>query len=222
MADVPPGPGPLPDTFAVFPLSGALLLPKGKLPLNIFEPRYLAMTEDALAAGRLFGMIQPDPASPAHAHGPGLHRVGCLGRISSFSETDDGRYLITLSGVSRFRIVEELEMRRGYRRVRAELAPYAADLETAEPSPTPLPRAPLLRALRNYFRTRGYSANWDAIEGMADAALVATLAMACPFTPAEKQALLEAPTETERAAALLALLEIDTHAAGAAAAPRPS
>ena len=222
MADVPPGPGPLPDTFAVFPLSGALLLPKGKLPLNIFEPRYLAMTEDALAAGRLFGMIQPDPAAPRHTHGPGLHRVGCLGRISSFSETDDGRYLITLSGVSRFRIVEELEMRRGYRRVRAELAPYAADLETAEPSPTPLPRAPLLRALRNYFRTRGYSANWDAIERMADAALVATLAMACPFTPTEKQALLEAPTETERATALLALLEIDTHAAGAAAAPRPS
>ncbi len=220
MADVPPGPGPLPDTFAVFPLSGALLLPKGKLPLNIFEPRYLAMTEDALAAGRLFGMIQPDPALPCLAHGPGLHRVGCLGRISSFSETDDGRYLITLSGVSRFRIAEELEMRRGYRRVRAELAPYAADLATAEQSPTPLPRAPLLRALRDYFRTRGYSANWDAIKGMEDAALVATLAMACPFTPTEKQALLEAPTEAERAAALLTLLEIDTHAAGAA--PRPS
>ncbi len=210
----------MPDTFAVFPLSGALLLPKGKLPLNIFEPRYLAMTEDALAAGRLFGMIQPDPASPRLAHGPGLHRVGCLGRISSFSETDDGRYLITLSGISRFRIAEELEMRRGYRRVRAELAPYAADLDTAEPPP--LPRAALLQALRGYFHAHGYSANWEAIETMADAALVATLAMACPFTPAEKQALLEAPTETERAAALLALLEIDTHAAGTAPAPRPS
>ena len=222
MADGPPGPGSLPDTFAVFPLSGALLLPRGKLPLNIFEPRYLAMTEDALAVGRLFGMIQPDPASPPLAHGPGLHRVGCLGRISSFSETDDGRYLITLSGVSRFRIAEELEMRRGYRRVRAEFAPYAADLDAAGPSPLPIPREPLLKALRGYFRTRGYSANWEAIEGMADAALVATLAMACPFTPAEKQALLEAPTEAERAAALLALLEIDTHAAAAAPAPRPS
>ena len=206
----PPRPQGLPDTFPVFPLAGALLLPRGRLPLNIFEPRYLAMTEDALAAGRLFGMVQPDPTRGSAAAGPGLYRVGCLGRLSSFSETDDGRYLITLTGVTRFAIAEELTMTRGYRRVRADLLPFAADLAPADDSEA-VGRDALLALLRGYFQRRGFDANWEAIGQMNDEMLVTTLSMVCPFEPAEKQALLEAPTLTERAGTLLALLQMDTH-----------
>ena len=122
MAAFHPLPHDLPAEFAIFPLPEAVLLPRGRLPLNIFEPRYLAMTEDALGAGRMFGMIQPDASLPAGPHGPGLYRVGCLGRISSFSETDDGRFLITLTGLIRFTIVNEVETRRGYRRFGATTA----------------------------------------------------------------------------------------------------
>ena len=200
----------LPAEFPVFPLTGALLLPRGKLPLNIFEPRYLAMVEDALGAGRMFAMIQPDPQKPVGPSGPGLYRIGCLGRLTSFSETDDGRYLITLSGLTRFTVTEELDMRRGYRRVRADYGAFAADLDTA-PELADLDRAGLLTALRGYFLRRGFDANWEAIGKMANDTLVVTLAMVCPFDPAEKQALLEAPTEAERAATLRTLLEIDTH-----------
>jgi Lon protease-like protein len=120
MANFHPRAENLPAGFAVFPLPGALLLPRGKLPLNIFEPRYLAMTEDSLANGRMFAMIQPDAAQPEGPTGPALYRVGCLGRLVSFSETDDGRFLIQLVGLARFRVAEELEMRRGYRRVPAD------------------------------------------------------------------------------------------------------
>jgi Lon protease-like protein len=199
----------LPDCFPVFPLSGALLLPHGHLPLNIFEPRYLAMTEDALGAGRIFGMIQPDPQVAPRAEGPGLYRVGCLGRISSFSETNDGRYLITLAGIVRFEVSEELPMRRGYRRVRAELPRFSADLDP--PSELRLDREALLAALRRYFAQRGIDANWDALAEMPDDTLVVTLCMVCPFGSAEKQALLEAPTPSERAETLLSLLLIDSH-----------
>jgi Lon protease-like protein len=200
----------LPDSFPVFPLAGALLLPHGRLPLNIFEPRYLAMTEDALAAGRLIGMIQPDPRR-AGSSAPALYRVGCLGRIAAFSETDDNRYLITLVGVIRFAVAEELPMRRGYRRVRAALAHYAADLAPQPPDASDLDREGLLADLRGYFTRQRIDANWDAIRGMADSALVTTLCMACPFDAAEKQALLEAPTEADRAATLRAMLAIDAH-----------
>jgi len=198
----------LPVEFPVFPLGGALLLPGGRLPLNIFEPRYLAMIEDALATGRYFGMVQPDKRLGAGDTGPGLYRIGCLGRISSLSETDDGRYLITLSGLIRFTIVEEIEPRHGYRRVRAAMGAFAADL--AEPRPgLPFERAELLEALRRYFAHAGVEANWDAISHMPDQALVVSLCMACPFENQEKQALLEARDEVERAHALLALLEIN-------------
>jgi len=201
----------LPEVFPVFPLTGALLLPRGKLPLNIFEARYLAMTEDALANGRLFGMVQPDPGrTRLAAAGPGLYRVGCLGRLSSFSETDDGRYLITLTGMIRFAVVEELPVTRGYRRVRADLSEFAADLAPADEA-TPLPREAIVAALRGYFHRRGFEANWDAIGEMDGDMFVTTLSMVCPFEPAEKQALLEAPGLPERAAALLALLEMDGH-----------
>jgi Lon protease-like protein len=200
----------LPVEFPVFPLTGALLLPRGKLPLNIFEPRYLAMVEDALGAGRMLGMIQPDPQKAAGPSGPGLYRIGCLGRLSSFSETDDGRYLITLSGVMRFAVGVELEMRRGYRRVRADLALFAGDLD-APAALAGFDRDGLLAALRGYFLRQGFDANWEAIGKMPDDQLVVTLAMVCPFDPAEKQALLEAADEAERAATLRTLLEIDTH-----------
>ena len=211
MAEALPRPDDLPDCFPVFPLSGALLLPRGRLPLNIFEPRYLAMTEDALGAGRLIGMIQPDPRRPAGRTGPGLYRVGCLGRIAAFSETEDGRYLITLLGITRFAVMEELPMQRGYRRVRAALAHYGGDRAPSPPGPC-CDRAVLLEALRCYFARQGIEANWEAIEGMEDEALITTLCMACPFDVAEKQALLEAPGLAERAEALRTLLAIDSHA----------
>ncbi|MBN8872066.1 MAG: LON peptidase substrate-binding domain-containing protein [Rhodospirillales bacterium] len=197
----------LPEAFAVFPLAGALLLPRGKLPLNIFEPRYLAMTEDSLAAGRMFAMIQPDPKAPEGANGPGLYQVGCLGRLSSFSETDDGRFLITLTGLIRFNLVEELAPRNGYRRVRGDFEPFFGDLDPT-PQPSGVEREALLTALRGYFARRNFEANWDAIRRMPDEALVVTLAMVCPFEPAEKQALLEARSEADRATTLLALLQM--------------
>ena len=196
----------LPGEIPVFPLPGALLLPRGKLPLNIFEPRYLAMTEDALGQGRMFGMIQPDPTAPEGDTGPGLFHVGCLGRLTSFSETDDRRYLITLTGVARFAIAGEVAMRRGYRRVRADYQPYLPDL-ALEPPPIGVARDALLTALRGYFSQRGFDANWDAIKRLPDDMLVVTLAMVCPFEPAEKQALLEA-ADADRAATLLTLLQM--------------
>jgi uncharacterized protein len=207
MASFHPRAENLPGEIPVFPLSGALLLPRGKLPLNIFEPRYLAMTEDALGQGRMLGMIQPDLTVPEVDAQPSLFRVGCLGRLSSFSESDDGRYLITLTGVIRFAIAAEIEMRRGYRRVRADFTPFVADLDL-EPPPIGVARDTLLPALRGYFLQRGFDANWDAIKRLPDDMLVITLAMVCPFEPVEKQALLEAPSEAERASTLLTLLQM--------------
>jgi Lon protease-like protein len=197
----------LPSEFPVFPLPGALLLPRGKLPLRIFEPRYVAMTEDALGQGRMFGMVQPDPNAPETDRGPGIYRVGCLGRLSSFSETDEGHYLITLTGLARFSVIEEREMRRGYRRVRADFSAYHADLDLAQ-QPIGVERKALLAALRNFFNSRGFNANWDVIEKLDDDMLVLTLATVCPFEPAERQALLEASSQAERASTLLALLQM--------------
>ena len=202
----------LPTEFAIFPLPGALLLPGGKLPLNIFERRYLAMFEDCLSEGRVIGMIQPDELRSATPSGPALYRVGCVGRLSSFSETDDGRMLVTLTGLIRFTVKVELEMRRGYRRVRADLARFQADLDEA-PAPGDLDRDGLVDALRAYFAARGFDANWEAIDEMPDEALVSTLAMVCPFDPAEKQALLEAPGTADRASTLLTLLRMGAHTA---------
>jgi Lon protease-like protein len=209
MAPFHPRVDDLPAEFPVFPLTGALLLPRGKLPLNIFEPRYLAMTDAALAAGRMFAMIQPDATRPPLQGGPALFTVGCLGRLTSFSETDDGRYLITLFGLIRFSVVDELPIRHGYRRVRADFSGYLADLE---PPPSPpaigVSRDAVLAALRSYFAHRGFDANWDAIGRMPDDTLVTTLCMVCPFEPAEKQALLEAATDEDRGTILLTLLEM--------------
>ena len=204
----------LPETFAVFPLSGALLMPGGKLPLNIFEKRYLAMIEDALASGRMLGMIQPDPHRPVVSDRPGLYRVGCLGRLSSFSETEDGRFLVTLTGLIRFTVISEVEGRRGYRRVQAEFERFASDLDARPGDLEGFDRKELLSALRVFFARRGFDANWDAIGGMSDEALVVTLSMVCPFDSAAKQALLEAPTPLERAEALLTVLRIAAHESG--------
>ena len=201
------------ETIGVFPLEGALLLPHGRLPLNIFEPRYLALVEDSFASGRLFGMIQVNRKHPADAHGPALYRVGCLGRVTSFSETDDGRFLITLLGVGRFAVEAEVEGRRGYRRVKVDMSRFADDLDLPGGG-SGFDRVELLAALRSYFRTRGFDANWDAIEQMEDEALVVTLAMVCPFEPAEKQALLEADSPADRAQTLMALLRIDAYDQG--------
>ncbi len=202
-----PRPQELPGEFPVFPLAGARLLPRGRLPLNIFERRYLAMVEDSLGAGRMFGMIQPDSHQPERASEPGLYRVGCLGRLSSFSETDDGRFLITLTGLVRFAVAAELDMRRGYRRVRGDFSPYLADLQPTT-GPIGVEREALLTALRGYFARRNFEANWDAVRRMQDHELVTTLSMICPFEPAEKQALLQAATDADRAATLLTLLQM--------------
>lgn len=200
----------LPAEFAAFPLEGALLLPRGRLPLNIFEPRYKAMVEDVLGEGRLMAMIQPDPARAPVATGPGLYGIGCLGRISAFSETGDGRYLITLTGVARFRVAAEAAPRRGYRRVRAEWAPFAAR-DLAAPEAGGFDRVALLASLRRYAARRMPDLDLDAVNRLPDDWLVTALSMACPFTPAEKQALLEAADTPSRAQALLALLTMGAH-----------
>ena len=197
----------LPTEFAVFPLPGALLLPRGKLPLNIFEARYLAMIQDALSSGRMFAMIQPDLNAPETEHGPRLYKVGCLGRLSSFSETDDGRLLITMTGLIRFTLGEELAPRHGYRRVRGDFSGFVSDLALDRPK-VEIERDKIFAALRTYFAYRSVEANWEAIRGLSDDGLIITLAMACPFEPVEKQALLEAPTDADRAVTLLALLEM--------------
>ncbi|MFC0410130.1 LON peptidase substrate-binding domain-containing protein [Roseomonas elaeocarpi] len=203
-----PRPDSLPEEIAVFPLTGALLLPEGRLPLNIFEGRYLNMVQDCLGAGRYLGMIQPDGSAPAEpALPPPLFRMGCLGRIASFAETEDGRLLITLVGVIRFRVAAELPLHRGYRRVRARYENWLHDLDLGAPQP-PLDRAALTAALRPYFAHHGIEVNWEAIEGVPDRLLVSTLAMVCPFEPSEKQALLEASLPEERADILLALLRM--------------
>ncbi|HEV7268798.1 MAG TPA: LON peptidase substrate-binding domain-containing protein [Falsiroseomonas sp.] len=209
----------LPAEIPIFPLSGALLLPEGRLPLNIFEPRYLAMVEDSLGAGRMLGMVQGDPSLPRTEAGSQLYRVGCLGRVSSFSETDDGRMLITLTGLIRYRIEAEIEGRRGYRRARVEYGDYVPDLAVGR-TPPALDREQLLGALRPYFHARGIEANWDAVEQSGDAMLVTTLSMVCPFDVREKQALLEARGTEERAKMLIALMQMGSH--GMAPEGRPS
>jgi len=195
----------LPVILPIFPLTGVLLLPRGRLPLNIFEPRYLAMTRDALAGERLIGMVQPsDPA--ASGSNPPVYPTGCAGRITSFSETDDGRFLITLTGACRFRIREELPLLEGYRRVVPDWHEFARDLgNEEEPS---FDRERLLRGLKGYFQQHQISADWDAITSVSGDRLVSSIAMICPFDPSEKQALLEASDLAERARLLTAIVEM--------------
>lgn len=196
---------PLPAAVPVFPLTGAVLFPRGVLPLNIFEPRYLAMVKDAMAATgaahRVIGMIQPRGAGDP----PALFNVGCLGRISEYRETDDGRILIALIGTSRFRVGAELDRNTPYRQVMTDYHGFPNDRHD-EDALDPVTRVSLEDALRPYLDARGLSADWDAIENADDEALVTTLASALPFEPPEKQALLEAATLADRAQTLAALM----------------
>jgi hypothetical protein len=195
----------LPREVPIFPLTGVLLLPHGRLPLNIFEPRYLNMTRAALAApDRIIGMIQP--SSGTDVGEPPVFPVGCAGRITQFGETDDGRYLITLRGICRFAILEELSILDGYRRVIPDFAKFRHDL--TDEGDVDIDRERMVAALKRYLGQQGVDANWDALGKMRPARLVTTLAMTCPFAPSEKQALLEAETAANRAKILLALLEM--------------
>ncbi len=196
--------GSLPIRFPVFPLPGAILLPGGNLPLNIFESRYLQMTRDAMRTDRVIGMIQPTGGGPPGR--PDIYPVGCVGRITSFAETDDGRYLITLTGVCRFELVEELAVGTPYRQVIASFERWQCDLEP--PAPSDSLRPPLVGALRGYFEVCEISADWSQIEAAPLAGLVTSLAMICPFEPCEKQALLEAADPEQRAKVLIALLQM--------------
>ena len=196
----------LPASLPIFPLTGVLLLPRGKLPLNIFEPRYLAMTRDALAADRMIGMVQPS-AEEQPGTAPPVYGTGCAGRITTFSETEDGRFLITLTGVARFEIASEVATLRGYRRVVPRWERFKADL--AEPSgEAAVDRQRLLNGLRAFFKLHSITADWSAIEETPNERLVTSLAMICPFAPSEKQALLEASDLTERSRVMTALIEM--------------
>lgn len=194
----------LPTVIPVFPLAGVLLLPRAELPLNIFEPRYLEMVRDAMAGESIIGIIQPSEDSAADE--PPLFEIGCAGRITAFSETEDGRYLITLCGVQRFRVEEELHRTTPYRQVKVSYDAFAGDLMTplAEAG---VARERLIAVLKAYLAQRGLEAEWSAIESAPDETLVNALAMICPFRPAEKQALLEANSLTERTQSMIALME---------------
>lgn len=194
----------LPDTIAVFPLPGALLLPRGRLPLHIFEPRYLQMLEDALKTPqRLIGMVQPLSSSE---DGEALHQIGCAGRITGFQETEDGRYLITLSGISRFRLGAEVDAITPYRQVAARWEGFERDIGTAE-TDRDFDRPAFMDRLDRYFRERGLSTDWDTLQEAEDELLINSLSMLVPFTPEDKQALLEAPTLAVRRATLVTLID---------------
>lgn len=203
----------LPTDIAVFPLPGALLMPHGNLPLNLFEPRYLNMALDALREQRVIGMIQPmeDQPDPVPEDAV-LYKVGCLGRIISYSETEDGRILITLKGLLRFNADTELEGRNGYRRLRADYAAFVGDISTEDHSE--IPRDELIPLLKKYFEVMSIRVDWEALEKANDEYLVTSLAMSCPFQVGEKQALLEATDLGETCRTMMALMEMAVRAGG--------
>ena len=198
----------LPETLPIFPLSGVLLLPGGKLPLNIFEPRYLAMIDDALRTHRVIGMIQPEPENGRQAQVPALLQIGCIGRITQFAETGDDRYVITLTGISRFRLEEELSVTTPYRQGRVSYSDFAVDFE-ARAGEGEVDRTGLLKALRSFAKANELKIDWRGVNEAPNEALVNALSMMCPFGPREKQALLEAPSLKSRAEVLVAITEIE-------------
>lgn len=202
-----PGFEGLPAVLPIFPLPGVLLLPGGRLPLNIFEPRYVAMVRDALGGERLIGMIQPNEDS-RDIGAAKVYSTGCAGRISAFSETEDGRYLITLSGLIRFDVGRELPPLNGYRRVAPDFTRFRRDLES---DAGPIDRESFLETLGVYMKAAGIEGDWSAIEDAESEPLVTSLAMACPFGPPEKQALLEAMTLPERVDTMTAIMKMATH-----------
>ena len=204
--------------LAVFPLSGAVLLPRGRLPLNIFEPRYLKMTEDALACDRIIGMVQPrETGAETFGNTAPIYDVGCAGCITSSSETDDGRYLIELTGLCRFRVCCELEMVDGYRRVEPDFRPYLGDLTNDDGEAADRDR--LLAGMRPFFESRGIATDWSAIAQLPDDALVTALSMVAPLGVPEKQALLECDGLAERCQLLVSLIEFGAHELVAGSVP---
>jgi uncharacterized protein len=203
----------LPAIIPIFPLPGALLLPRARLPLNIFEPRYLAMLDDTLKTDhRLIGMIQPIVMPEGKASGR-LHQIGCAGRVTSLQETDDGRYLITLSGVSRFRLGALQEGFSPYRRASVDWSSFERDLGRAERDPA-FDRDAFLEVLARFFATAQLNSDWDALRRADEELLVNSLSMLCPFDPEEKQALLEAPTLANRRETLVTLMEFALRSGG--------
>jgi Lon protease-like protein len=204
-------PSDLPVAIPVFPLGGAILFPGAVLPLNIFEPRYLAMVDAALAGRRLIGMIQPAGLVKETAETsdcPDLAEVGCAGRITGFQETEDGRYLIALTGISRFRVIDEVSQETPYRIARADWTTYADDLATQPRMELP-ERTRLIEALRAYLVRNGLNADWSAVEDTPVDMLINSLSAGCPFTNPEKQALLESRTLADRCSALITLLMME-------------
>lgn len=195
----------LPSVIPVFPLAGALLLPRAELPLNIFEPRYLAMFNDAMAGHRVIGMIQP--ANEDQSELPELSHVGCLGRITSFSETDDNRLLVSLTGVCRFEQVSELGVETPYRQFEVAYHNFAGDL-VADDRARSVNRDALVKAFRQYLEANSMTANWEEVAQVSTENLVNTLSQLAPYPASEKQALLEAPDLPARADMLIALTEL--------------
>ncbi|WP_314953410.1 LON peptidase substrate-binding domain-containing protein [Bradyrhizobium cosmicum] len=204
------GPADLPEIIPVFPLPGALLLPRGQMPLNIFEPRYLSMVDDSLRDGhRLIGMIQPDIAhSPKNSDKPALFRVGCVGRITQLAESGDGRYILELTGVSRFKVVEELDVLTAYRQCKVDFFAFVDDF-TARMGEDEVDREALLSVLADFLKANNLKVDWEGVESAPNEALVNALAMMSPYGPAEKQAMLEAPDLKTRAEILIAVTEMD-------------
>jgi Lon protease-like protein len=199
-------PGDLPQTLALFPLSGAILLPRGVIALNVFEPRYLNMVDDALGGERLIGMIQPVSSEEGEPN-PRLADVGTVGRITAFNETDDGRYLITLTGICRFDLEQEIEAGAPYRQAIVRYDAFAADFASSHGRS--IDRGGLIAALKAYAALHGFQVDWDSVEQAPTETIINVAAQICPFDPAAKQALLEALTLEERAQTLLALLAWD-------------
>ncbi|MCM2293345.1 LON peptidase substrate-binding domain-containing protein [Allorhizobium sp. BGMRC 0089] len=197
----------LPETVPVFPLTGALLLPAGQLPLNIFEPRYLELFDFALRGNRLIGMVQPSLTEPSPTDGgqAALAPVGCLGRITSFAETGDGRYIVSLSGLCRYRVISEVRSHHPFRQIR--ISPFVTDLSAAQEEES-VDRSRLLATFRAYLEANTLEADWDSVQRASNLTLVNSLSMMSPFGPAEKQALLEAPDLKSRAETLIAITEI--------------
>jgi Lon protease-like protein len=201
-------PEELPAVLPIFPLSQALLLPRGQLPLNIFEPRYLAMVDDAIRGPRIIGMIQPDPEAEKHSLEPGLFSVGCAGRVTQLTETGDGRYLITLTGIARFKIAEEIDVVTPYRQCRVDFSPFSVDFRPRAGEDL-VDREGILRALRDFAETNDLQIDWNSIDEAPNEALVNALSMMSPFGPKEKQALLEAHDLKGRADVLVAITEFE-------------
>ena len=196
----------LPEIIPVFPLPGALLLPRSRLPLHLFEPRYLAMLDDTLKTpGRLIGMVQPNKV-PGRDGGTGLHTIGCVGRVTQFSETEDGRYMITLSGLSRFRVVEEVEGFTPYRRAKVSWSGFERDMGPVDSDPG-FDRERFMNLLSRYFQARELQTDWESLREAEDELLINSLSMLLGFEPEDKQALLEAPSLSTRRETLVTLIE---------------